>query len=77
MNCCHCEYWGLTQEDIDYGFDLGQLPTGKDHQPCRHPHVGKGSYNDESRLASDSLNSFESIFTGPFFGCKHYKDKRK
>lgn len=63
MKCKNCEWWIGDKE---------QIPGGEDHRCCEHPKVGGGSYIDEDRSASDALNSYESVGTGPDFGCIHF-----
>jgi hypothetical protein len=72
MNKCkNCYWWGNEVEDED--FNLSQLPGGEAHKNCTCPKVGGGSYADKERMGLDSLNSYESVGTGPEFGCVHWK----
>jgi len=75
MNCCHCQFWGQDPIELEDGAPE-HIAYAQDHKPCHHSHVGGGSPLDESRKASDALNGSDHIETGPFFGCKHYKDNR-
>jgi len=75
MNCCHCQYWGQDPIELEDGApEYISYISGL--KPCHHSRVGGGSSVNESRRDKDSLNSTDQIETGPFFGCKHYKDKR-
>lgn len=64
--CKRCKWWTAEEEGT-----IG-IP-GDNHKPCMHPKVGGGSYNDPARMGEDALNSYESIGTGPEFGCVHFE----
>ena len=64
LKCKNCKWWVGGKD---------QIPGGDGHKSCEHPKVGGGSYVNKSRLRSDALNSYESIGTGPNFGCIHFE----
>lgn len=70
--CQHCRHWGksTTQEADEI---LTSFPGGPHHQPCMHPSVGGGSYNDAAHKALDGVDSYTTISTGPSFGCVHFE----
>lgn len=70
MRCESCKWWGDSDSE-DWG--PPQYAGGDCHQECRCPFVGGGSYNDHNRRKQISLNTYESVGTGPRFGCVHWK----
>ena len=69
--CRTCKWWSDVSDD-DY---IPQIPNFPNHKHCAHHKVGGGTYNDNSRSGSDALNSYESVGTGPDFGCVHHDDR--
>lgn len=69
--CRSCKWW-RTDDDGEYIFGVA---GGEQHKPCEHPKVGGGSYGDSARRGHDALNSYETISTGPDFGCIHWEEK--
>ena len=67
--CGTCKFWGMPNED---GYINEQIPNNLVHEACEHPKVGGGSYEDEGRKGFDGLNAYESVGTGPDFGCIHW-----
>lgn len=77
MNCARCRYWG-KDPDADPA-DAEFAPVLRGHpgeerglKACYHPKVGGGCYADASRNGPDSANAYETIATGPEFGCVHW-----
>ena len=74
--CQTCKWWNQPKEFKD---EVDQFPGGDGHKSCEHPKVSGGSYSDEARKSIDALNTYESVGTGPDFGCIHweaYESKR-
>ena len=72
MNCKDCRHWApnVVRNDDE---PVGVGPSRpKDGHPCQHPKIG-GSYSDNEHHASDAANSYETIITGPMFGCIHFE----
>ena len=75
--CITCRYWGKDPDALPGNAEFAGY--GKSHpgearglKPCEHPKVGAGSYADEARNGADSANSYDTIATGPDFGCIHW-----
>lgn len=66
--CRTCRWWGSDPDT------LPQFPGRELHRACECPKVGGGSYGDESRMGPDAANSYETIGTGPEFGCIHWQE---
>ena len=75
MNTCKiCKWWGAPDEYGDYA-DRGQMAGPESHKICESQFVGGGGYGDLNRNTDSSLNSYETISTGPGFGCIHWEAK--
>ena len=84
MRCKDCKWWGkpeglqrLEEDDVSERIGVfSNFAGGDDHRPCGHPKVGCGTYEDAERQGSDGLNCYESVGTGPEFGCIHFEAKK-
>jgi hypothetical protein len=77
MHCKDCRFWfanadTTAEEDESYNHHSPSLP--KNAALCIHPKIG-GSYNDPAHDADDAVNSYETIITGPMFGCVHFSSQ--
>lgn len=78
MNCKDCRFWAGNLNDDD---ELeGLAAVGPSHPreawPCMNPKIG-GDYNGDEHKAPDAANSYETIITGPMFGCVHFEVKNE
>jgi len=71
--CSTCRYWGAIPEGEGEDYSPSGYPgQARGLKPCEHPKIGAGSYADKERNGPDSANSYETIATGPDFGCIHW-----
>jgi len=76
--CKNCRHWADNVEMEEYDLEAAAAagPTyPMDAWPCLHPKIG-GGYSEEAHKASDAANSYETIITGPLFGCIHFEAKQ-
>lgn len=73
---CHkCLHWGhsVNGEDIPTQYPGSFFRGERLRQPCMHPSVGGGCYDDDEHCEPESASSYMQIATGPMFGCVHFE----